>query len=214
MSEPIVVIGAGGFGREVLDVIEAINCTLDVQTWNLLGVVDDSPAPINLTRLSARNVAYLGTVEDLIGKEARPQYVLGIGSPALRMAIVEDLDAAGFRAATLIDPEASVGSRCVVGEGTVVLPGARVTTNVQIGRHVHLNPNVTIGHDTVLRDFVSVNPAASVSGDCVVETGALIGVGAVVLNQLTVGAGAIVGGAACVVKDVQAKAVVRGVPAR
>lgn len=214
MADHLVIIGAGGFGRETADVVKAINNVESEPPWNLVGVVDDSLSMENSARLEALRVPHLGSVADLINMDQRPRYVIGIGSPQVRRMLAGQLDAAGFHAATLVHPNASIGSHCTLGEGTVVLAGARLTTNICVGRHVHLNPNATVGHDTVLEDFVSMNPASSVSGDCVVQCGSLIGVAAVVLNGITVGAGALVGASACVVRDVSPAAVVKGVPAK
>lgn len=209
-----MIVGAGGFGREAVDVVEALNRGAATLSWRLVGMVDDALSADNESRLRARGIQHLGSLNDLVADDARPRYVVGIGSPAVRRRIADRLDAAGFAPAILVHPQATIGSEVTVGAGSVVCAGARVTTNIRLGRHVHLNPNVTVGHDTGLGDFVSMNPASSVSGDCVVEDEVLVGVGAVVLNQLTVGRGAVIGAAACVVRDVPAGAVVKGVPAR
>lgn len=214
MADPLVILGAGGFGRETVDVVEAVNRAASEPRWDLVGVVDDFPSEENLQRLATRNIAYLGTTEDLSRRVERPNYVIGIGNPRVRRMLAERMDEEGFHAVTLVHPDASIGSECALGEGTVVLAGARLTTNIRLGRHVHLNPNVTVGHDTVLEDFVSMNPASSVSGDCVIHSGVLIGVGAVVLNGLKVGGEALIGASACVVRDVEDRTVAVGVPAR
>lgn len=214
MVEQLVVVGAGGFGREVLDVVEAINAAAAQPAFEVLGVLDDHPSPENLERLRHREVAFLGGVDDFSAGAAPVWYAVGIGSPTVRRQIAARLDAAGGRAATLVHPAASFGFDVAVGPGSVVCAGVRITTNVVIGSHVHLNLNATVGHDSVIGDFVSINPLASISGDCVLEDGVLIGVAGVVLNQVRVGAGATVGGSACVVKDVPEGVVVKGVPAR
>lgn len=215
MSGPVrvVVIGASGFGRECLDVVEAM-IAVD-EPLELVGVVDDGPAPRNLERLSARGVSYLGTVGEWLGAQAIPnRYVLGIGDPATRRRLVARLDAAGARPLAAVHPTATFGARSPVGEGTVVCAGATVSTNVRFGRHVHVNPNATIGHDVVLEDFVSVNPAAVVSGEVRVGAGTLLGASSTVLQNLSVGESAVVGAGAVVTRDTPGGVVAKGVPAR
>lgn len=216
MSSPaqLVVVGAGGFGREVIDVVDAINAAAPTLVWDLVGVVDDAPSDANLERLEKRGTSYLGTVDLHLTEPSPAHYVVGIGSPRVRRTIAERFDGAGRTAATLVHPAATTGFDVRIGGGTVICAGVRLTTNISVGRHVHLNPNVTVGHDSELLDFVSMNPASSASGDCVIEEGVLIGVGAVILNGLTVGTESTVGGGACVVKDVPSRATVKGVPAR
>jgi sugar O-acyltransferase (sialic acid O-acetyltransferase NeuD family) len=214
MADPLVVVGAGGFGRETLDVVDAINGAAAEPVWSVLGVLDDAPSEANLKRLARREVAYLGTVDEFLHRPAAANYVVGVGSPRARRVIADKCDAAGLAAATLIHPATTLGFDVQVGKGSVICAGARLTTNIRLGRHVHLNPNVTVGHDTTLGEFVSMNPASALSGECVVEADALIGAGGVVLNQLRVGQGSTVGAAACVVRDVPSGVTVKGVPAR
>lgn len=214
MPEPLIVVGAGGFGREVIDIVDAANASARTPVWELVGVVDDDPREENLKRLAERTVPYLGTCKACVASHPGANYVVGIGAPSVRRDVAEFLNAAGWKAVALVHPGATIGSQATIGDGTVLCAGARVSTNVTLGRHVHLDVNVTVGHDSVLGDFVRANPASSISGDCVVESDVLLGVAGVILNGLTVGSGATVGGAACVVRDVSPGAVVKGVPAR
>lgn len=219
MSSSIVVIGAGGFGREVVDVIEAIAAASTAAgqeaPWDLLGVVDDTPSDANLERLADRSVRHLGSLDDFLAAgHSGVSYAVGIGAPAVRRRIAERCDGAGLEAATLVHPSATMGAQVTVGAGSVLCAGVRLTTNIQLGRHVHVNLNSTIGHDTIVGDYVSLNPLASISGDCVLGAEVLVGVAGVVLNALRVGEGAVVGGAACAVRDVEPGSVVVGVPAR
>lgn len=213
MAKPLVIVGAGGFGREVIDVVRAVNEAADEPLWELLGVVDRAPSDINRNRLATLGVRHLGGLDRL--SEMRGASVLiGVGMPTARAEIARLIDRAGLSSPSLVHPTAVVGSECQVADGIVVCAHVVIGTNVGLGRHAHLNPHAVIGHDSVLRDFVSVNPNATISGDCFIEDRVLVGAGAVVLEGLRVGRCAVVGGSACVVRDVTPGTVVKGVPAR
>lgn len=214
MPEDIVVIGAGGFGRETLDVIEAINASAADPVWRVVGVVDDAPAEVQLERLAARGYAYLGPLADAAGELAMSWSIVAIGAPQTRKRIADKVDELGGRVATLVHPRAVVGSQLRIGAGSVVCGGVQLSTNLDLGIHVHVNPGAIIGHDSVLEAFVSVNPGAVVSGEVRVGSGSLIGAGATVLQGLVVGDHATVGAAACVTRAVAGGATVKGVPAR
>jgi sugar O-acyltransferase (sialic acid O-acetyltransferase NeuD family) len=214
MSTPIVIVGAGGFGREVLDVLEAINKVALTPVFDLLGVLDANPSPENVARLDARGITLLGSESDWLKSGGVARYAIGIGRPSDRQRIDEAFRAAGHEAASLVHPMSGLGSAVVIGEGTIVCGGVQVGTNVTLGRHVHLNPNSTIGHDSVLHDYVSINPSATISGDVTVGTRTLVGAGAVIIQGLTLGRDAVVGASACVVRDIDERRTVKGVPAR
>lgn len=214
MTTDLVVVGAGGFGRETLDAVQAANAVPGGRSWRVLGVLDDAPSPANLSRLADREVPYLGRVGDWLDRRDSAHVVLAVGSPAARAMLASRFGAAGLTPATVVHPRATLGSLVELGPGSVICAGVQVSTNVRLGSYVHLNPGAVIGHDTVLEDFVSVNPGAVVSGECRIGARALIGAGSVVLQRLSVGAASTVGAAACVTRPVDAGVVVIGVPAR
>lgn len=209
----VIVVGASGFGRETLDVLEAM-----IETGSLveiLGVVDDSPSPENLNRLKARDISYLGTIDNLISRPVQnAKFILAIGNPSIRQMLVGKMENAGFSPFTAIHPTALIGTGITFSHGVVVCAGAVISTNVHLGRHVHVNPNATIGHDSILEDFVSVNPAAVISGEVLVKKNSLVGAAATILQGVLIGEHVVVGACSCVTKDVLSGATVKGVPAR
>jgi len=211
-TEQVVVVGASGFGRECLDVLEAmIRAGRDL---TIVGVADDAPSEVNLERLADRGVAYLGTVADVLAGDAGWRFVIGIGSPSVRVRIAALLEDAGRTPFTAVHPSTTVGARTEVGDGSVICAGVTVSTNVRLGRYVHLNPHATVGHDAALADFVSVNPAAVVSGEVRLGDGTLVGAAATILQNLSVGEDSLIGAGAVVTRDVPSNVVVKGVPGR
>lgn len=213
MPEDIVVVGAGGFGRETLDVIDAaIGAGAE---FRVLGVVDSGPREIDMRRLAARGISYLGTEAAWIPTAGvGVRFIVAIGETTVREKVAGRLRSAGLRPATVIHPRAVIGTSAKIGGGVVICAGVQVSTNVTIGDHVHLNPGCIIGHDSELEDCVSVNPGAIVSGNVHVRKGSLLGAGSIVLQGLTVATRTTVGAGACVTRDTDGGATVVGVPAR
>jgi sugar O-acyltransferase (sialic acid O-acetyltransferase NeuD family) len=214
MRRDIVVVGAGGFGRESLDVIEAVNRASDGASWQIIGVADDAPSAASLERLAARGHRHLGPVDEVLRSGRAAAFVVSIGAASARRSIAARFEEAGWLPATIVHPSAVVGSQTIIGAGTVICSGVQISTNVVLGRHVHLNPGSIVGHDSRLGDFVSINPGAVVSGEVDLQSSVLIGASATILQGLTVGHGATVGASACVTRSVVASTTVVGVPAR
>lgn len=210
---PLVVVGAAGTGRETLDIIEAINA--QDEQFDLLGVIDDSPAEIQLRRLRDLGTPYLGAMESWLEFSTHAtSFVVAIASPGVRRKLATKMQAAGHRPTSLIHPRAIVGSRVTLSPGAIVYGGVQISTNVVTGMHPILNANVCLGHDCILGDFVSVNPGATISGEVTIEDDVLVGGRATVLQGLTIGKGSTVGAGALATKNVKRNTTVKGIPAK
>jgi sugar O-acyltransferase (sialic acid O-acetyltransferase NeuD family) len=214
MSEPLVIVGCGGHGREIFGIVEAINNGPGGEQWKVLGFVDDYPRAGDMARVGRLGSTYLGTTSWLASVDSNTFYTLGIGSPEVRATVDRKIEGYKLRPATLIHPDSTVGEDNSFEPGVVIFAGARITTDIRLGRHVHLNQNTTVGHDCVFGDYVSLHPQATVSGSCVIGERALIGANAVVLQELEIGSGSTIGAGACVVRNVAADLTVKGVPAK
>jgi len=201
-----VIIGAGGHGREVLDIVEAAGCR-----DRFLGFVDDADlAPVARERIARRDSTVLGGLAWLADRD--DHYVIGIGTSSVRRRI-DDRLGHDRPAPTLCHPSASIGSEVHLGPGVIIGAQSTVTTNVTIGRHSHLNVGCSVQHDSVLGDYVTMSPGVFVNGDVVIGSDVFFGTGAIVTRGCTVGDGAVVGAGAVVLADVPPGARVVGVPA-
>lgn len=211
-ARSLVIVGAGGFGREVVEIVRAVNAVRP--SWRLLGVADDAPSARSLESLQRSRARYLGAVAaSLHEAEAATDVIIAIGDPHVRRQIVGQLPPATSYA-TAIHPDATIAESVQIGVGCVVAAGARLSVDVTLGDHVQVDQNATIGHDSNVGSFTRLNPAACVSGGVQIGEGGYIGAHAAVLQNLRLEAQATVGAGAVVVRDVAQYTTVKGVPAR
>jgi sugar O-acyltransferase (sialic acid O-acetyltransferase NeuD family) len=210
-ARPLVIVGAGGFGREVADVVDAINGAAVRPAWDFLGFVDEGSPRVDL--LDRRGDVLLGGLDSL-GDRADVSFVVAVAGAAARRHLVDAGTARGWLATVLVHPTAVLGRDVHIGEGTILCAHTNVTTHVMVGRHVHLDRGVNVGHDAVLGDRVTVHPGATISGAVALDDDVTVGSNAVVIQGLRVGVGATVGAGAAVVRDVAPGTTVVGVPAR
>jgi sugar O-acyltransferase (sialic acid O-acetyltransferase NeuD family) len=209
MPERIIIFGAGGFGREVLQLTRDSERAGGGQTCVGFLVDEGVSAPDKL------NGAPVHRGPAALRSEGWDAVVIGVGAPAARKKIAERLQGAlpGLRFATVVHPRAAVGDTVRLGPGCVIAVGTVLTTEIVLGAHVQVNLNATIGHDCEIGDFVTIDPGVTISGNCHLEEGCDLGSGANLLPNVRVGAWAVLGAGAVVLRDIPADCTAVGVPA-
>lgn len=209
----IVILGAGGFAKEVAFLLDEINRGPERPAWNIVGFVDGTA---DSKGVENGKYSVVGDDDYLIGRGCETAAAMGVGDPAL----IRKLHAK-FRAVdhidfpNLIHPNVIMDrGRVRFGDGNIMCGGNVLTTDIAFGDCNVLNLSCTFGHDMVVGSYCVFNPGVNLSGGVTVEDGCLIGTGATVLQGLMIGAGAKVGAGAVVTKDVAPGQTVVGVPAR
>jgi sugar O-acyltransferase (sialic acid O-acetyltransferase NeuD family) len=204
-----VIIGAGGFGREVADIAKAI--TKERGEIKLIGFIDDNK---DLHGKTLNNIPVLGGLDWIknAGNGNDVYFACAIGDPRIKKKVVTHALELGYVPHTLIHPSVRIGYDVTVGDGTILCPGTIITTNISIGDHVIINQICSVGHDAVIKDYVTVNPLAAISGGVHLKEGVFIGTCAAVLQGLHIGEWSVIGASASVIKNQDAYVVAVGVP--
>lgn len=205
MMKTILVVGAGGLGRETVQWIKDINRVSP--EWIIKGFLDDNPDAL---QRKACDVPIVGTIR---GYQPLPgeYFVIAIAATAAKKSIVTALKSRGARFASLVHPIVRIGEFNEIGEGVVFTPGSGMSVNVKIGAFASIQG--IVGHDTVVGDFSTICPGALVAGAVRLGEGVFVGCGATITPGCVVGAGATIGVGSTVMTKVKPGTTVVGNPA-
>jgi sugar O-acyltransferase (sialic acid O-acetyltransferase NeuD family) len=217
MKKTYVILGAGGFAREVICHLKDFFYSLSSNAGKFFDIVlvDDFSS---LTEVKIGDTVYkvvkdwnFEKFDNIVG------FLVGVGDPNLKKQMIQKALKAGINpAVTLIHPKAIIQNGAnTLGMGGVICPGVVVTTNVSIGDYVILNLNCTVGHDAVIENYVTANPGCHISGNTLISESVSLGTGTTVREKIKIAKGVITGAQSCVVKNLLIENVtVTGVPAK
>ncbi len=203
----IIIVGAGGFGREVLH--------WATDAWpehrgKIAGFLSNDP-----DILEGKNcpLSIIGSPEDF---EPSPgdYFVLAIGVPGVRRTVTEGMLARGCRFLTVIHPTAIIAPTAVIEEGAVICPYAIASDAVKVSRFALLNYHSSLGHDAFVGDFSVLSPYATLGGHAIVGQGVFLGLHASVGPGVTAARDTIVSANSVLLSDSTPAALVYGVPGR
>lgn len=200
MSKDVIILGTGGHGKVVLDIVLRAGD-------RCLGFLDDAPAGE-----SFQGLPVLGRCADWTHWRSA-EFVIAIGNAKVRQGLAESMSGAKFH--TAIHPSAVISPLDTrIGEGTVVMANAVINPGAGIGAHCIINTGAIVEHDNRIGDYAHISVGAKLAGTVTVGERSWIGVGAVVSNNRTVCADCMVGAGAVVVSDLTEPGTYVGVPAR
>ena len=208
MTRSLLLIGAGGHARVLLDALRLLG-------KNIIGLADNDPARHGSLVLGA---PVLGGDEVAAGRDPEGTLLVNavgaVRDASVRRAIYARFRQAGFAFAGVVHPAAVLAPGVGLGQGAQVLAGAVVQTGAVIGENAVVNTRAGVDHDCVIGAHAHIAPGVTLCGGVTVGEGAVVGAGATVIQGITLGRGCLVAAGAVVVADVAAGEVVMGVPAR
>lgn len=208
-SNPIVVFGASGHCRVIIDILES-------QGQRIAGIVD------SFKPSGTQNSGYEVLGDECSFKERGyaidgiRRGVIAIGDNYCRFQMAQRVRALmpDFTFIAAVHPAAHTAKNVSIGAGTVIMAGAVVNPGSKLGEHCIINTNASVDHDGWVQDFASIGPGATLGGNVTVRTFGVIGLGASVIHNLTVGEHSILGAGAALLKDLPDFSIAWGVPAR
>ncbi len=191
-TNSVVLYGAGGHCKVVIDILEALGIDIDC-------IVDDNPTASKLLNYPMYKA-----------DSTFNQAIITIGHCQVRKRVAERIKVNKFVSA--IHPSAIVSPYSKIGCGTVIMQGAIVQSCAKIGNHVIVNTLSSIDHECRIGDFVHIAPGATLSGNVEVGECSWIGVGTCVKQGIRIGRNCMIGAGSVVVKDIPDNVVAYGNP--
>ncbi|MEZ0299028.1 MAG: acetyltransferase [Candidatus Methylacidiphilales bacterium] len=208
MRDACVLIGAGGHGGMVLEILE------DQHPGKVQGIIDANPSAATKWGLP-----FLGddSVLHTLAERGFRYFALGlgsIGSGTRRRDVYMQAAAAGLSPIDIRAGTAIVSPLATIGAGAQLMPRSLVNRGAVLGQNVLINSGAIVEHDCLLEDHIHVATGAILCGGVRVGSNVHIGAGAVVRQGLTIGECSVIGAGAVVVKDVLGGSLMLGVPAQ
>jgi sugar O-acyltransferase (sialic acid O-acetyltransferase NeuD family) len=201
----IYIIGAGGFGREVLNIYIDLGREEEVAGF-LMENCDKPGAKINEKPLHDINL--LNNIE-----MSKVKLICAIGTP-LRKRLIENTKTKGYNYDSVIHPSVIKSRWVTFGEGTIICAGNIFTNQIEVGDYSIVNLSCTIGHDVEIGKYTTISPGVNISGSVTIGNECFIGTGVSIIEKITIGNQSYIGAGSVVVNDIPPNVLALGVPAK
>jgi sugar O-acyltransferase (sialic acid O-acetyltransferase NeuD family) len=212
--EDLILLGAGGHAREILDIVAAINsfaARTGQSAVRTLGLIDERPEALGG---KVAGCPILGGFEWFGENRYEGSVVTAVGDTALRERFVLRAAGLGLRFGRIVSPQACLAESARLGIGVVVFPFVFISNETVIGDHSHCNAGASISHDSRLGDFTTLGPRATITGRVMLGHGVTVGANATVLPDVRVGEYCTIGAGSVVTAALESGSVAVGSPAK
>jgi sugar O-acyltransferase (sialic acid O-acetyltransferase NeuD family) len=175
----IVIVGAGGFGREVLDTLRDINKINS--TYKILGFFDDNRKKNSLVS----DLKVLGNVDEIKKLSEDIYIVLALGNSETRKQIVKKIGEHN-NWETIIHPTAIISNESSIGKGSIIQAFCLIASKAKVGNFIVMNAHSGCGHDTNIGAYCSIMSFCDIAGDSILEDGVFMGSGSKVIPNISV----------------------------
>ncbi|WP_431821047.1 acetyltransferase [Burkholderia sp. F1] len=206
MTRKLLIYGAGGFGKEVMDVARR----QAAGQWKDIAFVDDI-CP-ERTRYGAAVLRF--DDPEVRGRLHEIEFVIAVGEPAGREKLAQKLREADARLGKVVDLSSIVADTARLGDGVVVTPFCSVSSDAVLGANVCVNTMAIVGHDVQVGEHTVISSQVNVGGACTIGSGSYIGMGALIKEGVRIGSNSIIGMGSVVYGDIPDDVIALGNPAR
>ena len=200
----LLILGTGRLASEIADLAS------EIADYRVVGFVENENRERCTSMLDGLPVHWIDDIADL----AQTHWAVSGLATTHRNRFTDQIDQLEMPFATLVHPSARVSASASLSDGCIVSAGAIISAHSKLGRGVFVNRAALVGHHTEIGDLCTLGPGANIAGSCEIESRVYFGIGSIVIDHISIGGQSMVSAGALVTKDVPARTMVAGAPAR
>jgi sugar O-acyltransferase (sialic acid O-acetyltransferase NeuD family) len=206
----MIVIGAKGFAKEILEIFHLNNQIQDLVFFdNISNDID------NMLYNKYKILRSWDEVETEFKNLNDRRFTIAVGGPINRRKLYNKMIELGGDYCTTISPNSIIGHYDIsIAEGSNIMSSTFISNSVRLGKGVVINVHATIGHDCSIDDFSEISPGVNISGNCQIGSLTTIGTNVTILPGVKIGTNVVIAAGSMVKTDIPDNTVAVGYPAR
>jgi len=208
MNLPVIIVGAGGHARVLID-------TLVKNSIPILGLTDNKPEQVGRKVLG---LTVIGSDDEILQYSPESVHLVnGLGaikSTNRRRSLYEKFKEMGYTFASVVHPSTVLARDVHLAEGVQIMAGVIIQTSSSIGENSIINTGATVDHDCVIGAHVHLAIGVTISGGVFIGQGTFVGASATVIQNISIGENVTIAAGAVVIDNIPSRMTAMGVPAQ